>query len=317
MNKKEDLYKASINRVIDFIDKNLDQEMTLGQLSRVANFSEFHFHRIFRAYIGEPLNKYIQRIRIEKAATLLLTDQKKTITQIAFDCGFSSSQFFARVFKQYFNQNASDWRKERIEKSKIVQSESKNVHCNSKIVKESNNDLDYISSILKTKEKSMKDLKVDVKTFEDMHTAYLRYIGPYKGDEELFGKLFEKLFTWAGARNLLNFPETKVLSLYYDDPNITDDSKLRVTVCVTVPENTPVDGEIGYLTIEGGQYAVAHFELDTDQYEEAWNSVFKEWFPKSGFQPDDKPSFELMLNDPHEHPEGKHIVDICIPVKPL
>ncbi|HPQ41968.1 MAG TPA: GyrI-like domain-containing protein [bacterium] len=39
--------------------------------------------------------------------------------------------------------------------------------------------------------------------------------------------------------------------------------------------------------------------------------------PDSGWQPDDRPCFELCLNNPATHPERKHIVDICIPVKPL
>ena len=39
--------------------------------------------------------------------------------------------------------------------------------------------------------------------------------------------------------------------------------------------------------------------------------------PESGFQLDDKPYYELYQNDPKQHPEGIHIVDICVPVKPL
>jgi len=71
------------------------------------------------------------------------------------------------------------------------------------------------------------------------------------------------------------------------------------------------------MTIAAGKYAMAHFELDASQYQQAWNFVFGKWLPDSGYQPDDRPSFELCLNNPKDHPEGKHIVDICIPVKPL
>lgn len=45
--------------------------------------------------------------------------------------------------------------------------------------------------------------------------------------------------------------------------------------------------------------------------------MYAGWSPESGYQPDDRPAFELYLNDPKEHPEGKHIVEICAPVKPL
>jgi hypothetical protein len=55
---------------------------------------------------------------------------------------------------------------------------------------------------------------------------------------------------------------------------------------------------------------------DSSEYEGAWDLVFGVWLPESGYQPDDGPCYELYLNDPKEHPENKHIVDICMPVKP-
>ena len=158
---------------------------------------------------------------------------------------------------------------------------------------------------------------VEVKDLSRMHVAYVRHIGPYKGDEELFARLFNKLMTWAGPRGLLQFPETKVLAVYHDDPDITDESRLRTDACISVPADTTVDGEIGKMTIPGGKYAVAHFEIRPDQYEDAWNAVFAGWLPESGYQPDDRLCYEMYLNDPKEHPEGRCIVDICVPVKPL
>ena len=67
------------------------------------------------------------------------------------------------------------------------------------------------------------------------------------------------------------------------------------------------------MIIPGGKYAMAHFELLPDEYEDAYG----QWLPESGYQPADSPCFELYRNDPKTHPEGRHIVDICIPVKPL
>ena len=158
---------------------------------------------------------------------------------------------------------------------------------------------------------------VEVKDMPEMHVAYVRHIGPYKGDEQLFATLFNKLMTWAGPRGLLQFPETKVLAVYHDDPDITDESRLRTDACITVPEDTAVDGEIGKTAIPGGKYAIAHFEINPDQYEDAWNAVFAGWLPSSGYQPADSPCFELFHGGPDEHPEGKHVVDICVPIKPL
>lgn len=71
------------------------------------------------------------------------------------------------------------------------------------------------------------------------------------------------------------------------------------------------------MTIPGGTYAVARFELSDQEYEAAWQLLYGQWLPQSGYQPDDRPTYERYVNNPDEHPERKHIVDICVPVKPL
>lgn len=161
-------------------------------------------------------------------------------------------------------------------------------------------------------------IQVEVKDIPEFHVAYVRHIGPYKGDSSLFENLFQRLMKWAGPRDLLNFPETKVMAVYHDDPKITDEDKLRTSACISIPEKTEVEGEVGKMAIKAGKYAVAHFEIeDTTEYEKAWNLVYGAWLPDSGYQPADGPCYELYLNNPKEHPEGHHIVDICIPVEPL
>ncbi|MFS2342377.1 GyrI-like domain-containing protein, partial [Bacteroides thetaiotaomicron] len=76
------------------------------------------------------------------------------------------------------------------------------------------------------------------------------------------------------------------------------------------------EGEIGNLVIPGGKYAVGHFELGTEDFEKAWNTMCK-WFTESGYQQGDGCTYELYHNSHRTHPENKHIVDICIPIKPL
>ena len=157
---------------------------------------------------------------------------------------------------------------------------------------------------------------VEVKEMPERNVAYVRHIGPYAGDAEVFRKIFEKLFSWAGPRGLIT-ASSEVLSVYHDDLNVTDEEKLRVDACLTVPEGTAAEGDIGTMTVPGGQFAVAHFEIKEDEYADAWDAVMGGWLPESGYQPDDRLCFERYLNKPEEHPEKKHIVDICVPVRPL
>ncbi len=317
-------YTARINRVIDYIEANIDSGLTLEALARVANFSPYHFHRVFRAIVGEPLYRFIQRVRLERAASQLITDSRKPITAIAYDCGFSGSAAFARAFREQFGMSASQWRarggrpesKDRKTDSKIGKQKSKG----GKDFAASSRYTDGIISHSKRRNTMIntQSLKVTVKEMPEMQVAYIRHIGPYQGDSALFENLFGRLCAWAGARDLFREPGVRMLAVYHDNPDITEPEKLRVSVCVTVPKGTRVDGEIGLMTVAGGKYAVAHFELKkSEEYMEAWDAVYGGWLPESGYQPDDRAPYELY-EVKMDQPAGEgHHVDICLPVKPL
>src|SRR5215467_6244799 len=101
-------YARRINRVIDYIRDNLDCTVTLEELAKVACFSEFHFHRIFSAVSGETLNNFTNRLRLEKAARLLRYSDR-SLTDIALDCGFSSSATFSRAFRSGYDTSPSQF----------------------------------------------------------------------------------------------------------------------------------------------------------------------------------------------------------------
>lgn len=316
-------YISRLNRVLDYIELNLDRDLSLNQIASVANFSPFHFHRIFSSMMGETLNQFIQRLRIEKAAMFLAAYPERSVTEIAFICGFTSSSSFARTFKEYYKVSASEWRRIKNEKHNLEDSKIGKVKNKpGEVVQVSSM---YIDNSLDKQiwriEVSYQDenikAEVEVKELPEQTVAYVRHVGPYAADETLFEEYVGKLFKWAGPRGLLNFPETQQFNVYHDDPNVTDEDKLRLSICISVPPETETEGEIGKMKISGGKYAIARFELSNTQFEAAWNSIFGGWLPESGYQPAEGFCFEICQNNPKEHPEGKHIVDICIPVKPL
>jgi AraC family transcriptional regulator len=273
---------------------------------------------------GETLNQFIQRLRVEKAASQLIYNPKKSITEIALDCGFSGSAPFARAFKEMFQMSASEWRAggHRTHPRKNRQMDSNIYQPPGKIRQDFSLSMMYIDPVTNnpTWRINMLDktaVQIEVKEMPAWPVAYVRHIGPYQGDAQLFAGLFEKLGRWAGPRGLLQQPEAQFLSVYHDDPEITADEQLRVEVCLTVPEDTPVEGDIGKMVIPGGKYVVGRFELSEQEYGAAWQMIYGEWLPQSGYQPDDGPAYERMLNSPEQHPEHKHLVEICVPVKPL
>lgn len=314
-------YIARINRVQDYIETHIDKELTLDELAKVANFSRYHFHRIFTAMVGETLYQFITRVRLGKAANQLVANPSKSITEIAFDCGFSSSAVFSRSFKAAFDISPSEWRDGG---GKYCKTNGKLDQLPGNVGQDIVSFEVYLDSVTPTMKwrvimKSKNELKVDVvvKELPEMHLAYVRHVGPYAGDQELFNRLFGKLMQWAGPRGLCYQPGTKFITVYHDEPSITEESKQRISCGLTVAPDTEVDGDISKLVIPTGTYALGHFEITADQYGAAWEAMYKGWLPESGYQPDDRPCFEDYLNDPKEHPENKHIVDICVPVKPL
>ena len=154
---------------------------------------------------------------------------------------------------------------------------------------------------------------IKVKELPELEVAYVRHVGPFQG----VAGAFEKLMRWAGPRRLINFPETKLLAVYHDNPDITETDKLRSSACLTIPKNTRVEGEVGKMTIPGGLFAVARFEISQGEFGDAWNALMRDWLPGSGCQPDDRMCYEIYLNDPKEHPQRKFIIEICEPIKPL
>ncbi|MFO9162862.1 AraC family transcriptional regulator, partial [Legionella pneumophila serogroup 1] len=93
-------YKQQLDKVIEFIGKHLDEKLDLTQLSQIACFSKYHFHRLFTAYTGLSLQHYIRWLRLKRAAHQLIVDRNKTIIEIAISAGFESHEAFTRVFKQ-------------------------------------------------------------------------------------------------------------------------------------------------------------------------------------------------------------------------
>ncbi|MEX1306891.1 MAG: AraC family transcriptional regulator [Eubacteriales bacterium] len=293
-------YQNRINRVLDYIERNIEKSFTLNELAEVSAFSPYHFSRVFAGVMGEALFSYIRRLKLEKAKSWLIAVPKKSITEIALDFGFNDSSDFARAFKRSYGVSASRYRKMRNQSQEKIK---QMLYNGEKSSKESETmDLDY---------------QVEVKSVEAMETVYLRHIGSYKELAKKFQHMMGRLFAYGQQNNLLN-EHTKLLAVYHDDHSVTQEKNLRTSVCLTVPNGTKVDEAFGQMTLPAATYAIGHFILDNgEQMAAAWQTLFGQWLPNSGYQPDDGPVFEAYLNDPNTHPEKKQLIDIYLPVKPL
>jgi AraC family transcriptional regulator len=297
MDKTRD-YIERINKVIDYIELNLANDIQLDDLAQIACLSKYHFHRIFFSFTNESLYRFVTRLRTERSAVLLLS-QKKSITDIAFSCGFHDSATFSRAFKKQFKISASEWKKKK----------------NSKIHQDNKIKPSYIDDMSIGQKRIFEPLKVEEKYLHDMHIAYVRHIGFYAGDSKLFQSLYKKLMKWAIPTGVMGYPETKDVVIYHDSMGITDNDKLRISVGITIPEGTKVTGEIGSLCISKGRYISCGFEVHNNEYGKAWIQVFRTILPQRGLQPDDGYCFELYPPNCYNKEKDSTSVDICVPIK--
>jgi len=84
--------------------------LQLDDIARVACFSPFHFHRVFKGITGETVIDYVQRTRLERAARALYVNTSTSVVQIALDYGYQNPSSFAKAFKRHFGTSALRWR---------------------------------------------------------------------------------------------------------------------------------------------------------------------------------------------------------------
>ena len=101
----------AVQRMQDYIEANLKQQITLYQLSRVAGYSPWHTLRIFKELTGKTPLEYIRSLRLSRAA-LSLWDEEAKITDVALNFAFDSHEGFTRAFSDKFGITPQNYRKE-------------------------------------------------------------------------------------------------------------------------------------------------------------------------------------------------------------
>lgn len=104
-------YHARMQRVLEHIDRHLDDDLDLDALSSVAAYSKYHFHRQFTATFGLSVHRYIKLARMKRASYRLAYRDARSVTDIAMDAGYDAPDAFARAFRQRFGQSPSSFRK--------------------------------------------------------------------------------------------------------------------------------------------------------------------------------------------------------------
>ncbi len=297
-----------MHKVLDHIDRQLDGPLDLATLAEVANFSPFHFHRLFAAWMGETLGDYLRRRRVEVAAMRLAAQPRSSVLNIALSVGFGSAEAFTRAFNNRFGCSPTAWRAQQAAQRRANgnpgQANSKRSQVPAPLLSE------HEVSRTQRMETIMNVKLVDR---QPATVAYLRYLGPYGEPLSLFWQ--NTYYPWAATNNLLDRPRYGVS---HDDPGITAGERCRYDACAEVDPDFVASGGALKATIPGGKYAVLGFKGSAEQVGGAWAALLRDWLPSSGLQLDARPCFEYYPNDAACDPQtGAFECEICIPVAPL
>ncbi|NQX32445.1 AraC family transcriptional regulator [Pedobacter boryungensis] len=294
-------YKKRINRVFEFIDENLESDLSLNTVSAIAFFSPFHFHRVFKFVTGETLNDYIIRRRIEKSASDLL-HKNIAVTAIAHKFGFGDNSSFSRAFKKYYGVSPIEFKKQNPNRhSKISQLKSKKG--------QEYPDYDqYICIIDHLKNWIKMNAKIEIKEMPKMDLAYVSSIGPQNLENA-----YATLIKWATPQGLMN-DQTKMVTIYHDSFKVTEASKVRMSASIVLNKPVETTGEIGLTSIKAGKFIMGKYEIGLDEFEKAWTGLYL-WMNENGYKKADSNPFEIYHNNFKEHPERKAIVDFYIPIE--
>lgn len=293
-----------MHRVIEYIDRHLAAKLELRALARVANFSSFHFHRVFFAWTGEKLGTYVRRRRLEIAAIRLAGEPRSTVLEIALAVGFGSAEAFTRAFKRRFGRAPTPWRAAQAQKRNLKQ-----VHRNPGQVGQSTRRHSPRSS-LRLLGAAM---KVEVIERQPVKIAYLRHTGPYGKSLGAFWQ--STVYPWIAANRQLGQPR---YGISLDDPTITAPSKCRYDAGIEVSGSLAMPGASQTTTVPGGTYAMTAFRGTSDQIGEVWETMLREWLPQSGMRLDTRPFFEYYgANSSFDATTGIFTCDIAIPVARL
>lgn len=286
-------YVERVNLALRFIHENLNRPIDLKEIAKASNFSIYHFHRIFLALVGETVNDYVGRKRLERAANLLVFKKELSITEIAIITGFSSSANFAKAFKLYFGVSPSQTRKpvgtENSKIGKIFSKYGKAFNPNDLYPQVVTNRVTYNPG-------QFEEMLMNVNVVEIKEEVACALTSPAGYESASLLKTWDKLIAWARSYGIEDLKQRR-FALCHDNPAITPTEKCKYEAAVVVSPDARIVEPFFKVVIPPGQYAVAHYKGAPEGTSSFHMSLYSNWFPNSGFEPDDFPLMEHYLND--------------------
>lgn len=277
-------YVERINRAIDHVVRDLARPSSLEVVAEAAGLSPFHFHRVFKAVVGETLQQFVKRQRLERALYLMSHAPDRALTDIALDCGFSSSSDFSRSFKQRYGAAPSAFDLEAFRRARRDELE--------RVLARQNGGARLTGL---PAGHNPDGFSVQLRELPARTVAYIRVIDPFR--EGAAYAAYQRLLAWAVERGLA---DGQWLGYMWDEPEIVALEDCRYDVALVVDDVQPA-GEIGRYDFPPMRVAEVRLSGDLALEDRAIDWLYKTWLPESGLVPDDQPGFEAWIGRPFAH----------------
>lgn len=273
-------YFDRIGRVSNHIHNNLDTPLDLDTLADVAAMSRFHWHRVYRAVMGETAAQTVKRLRLARAASEL-SNSTNRIPDIAKRAGYSSDVAFSRAFSDAYTASPGNYRKTGTHMALLDAARAANAGA----------------------------FPMQVRDLPEAQALGAHRRGSYMGIDQAFGTL---MVTLGDAGKL---PEmTGAYGVFFDDPDAMVDEELRSAAAALFAEPAEAVGTLEPMTIAGGSYAVLSHKGPYSDMRAAYDWLFGVWLPESGYELRDAPLLEAYLNDPAQTVPAELLSEILLPI---
>src|SRR5246127_2582104 len=285
-------YHARMQRVLDHIDRHLDDDLDLDALSGVVAFSKFHFHRQFTATFGLSVHRYVQLARMKRASYWLAYSDAESVTDIAMDAGYDAPDAFARAFRQRFGQSPSSFRNSPDWEPWLV----------------------AFGPLDNARSKLMKTFTTDDVTIRDVAPTKVA-IMEHRASPETLGATIRRFIAWRKAAGL--YPRTNpTFNVWRSERRPSSPAAYSTDLCVETDQPVEANGEqIKAGEHPGGHRAVLRVVGNTDNLEPAALYLYRDWLPASGEEARDFPIYCQRLSFFPEVPEHEAVAELFWPLK--